>query len=60
MKKIHVIVQKKDIVSALESLRESGSVHVEHEELLTGYQLEDSRTAPYRLKAGCSPGMMRA
>jgi len=43
MKKIHVIVQKKDIVSALESLRESGSVHVEHEESLTGYQLEEQR-----------------
>jgi len=43
MKKIHVIVQKKNIVSALESLRESGSVHVEHEELLTGHQLEERR-----------------
>jgi len=43
MKKIYVIVQKKDIVSALESLRESGSVHVEHEEPLTGYQLEERR-----------------
>ncbi len=43
MKKIHVIVQKKDIVSALESLRELGSVHVEHQEDLTGYQLEKRR-----------------
>jgi len=43
MKKIHIIVQKKNIVSALESLRESGSVHVEHEEPLTGYQLEKRR-----------------
>ncbi len=43
MKKIHVIVQKKDIVSALESLRELGSVHVEHQEELSGYQLEERR-----------------
>lgn len=43
MKKLHVIVQKKDIVSALESLRELGSVHVEHQEELSGYQLEERR-----------------
>lgn len=43
MKKLHVVVQKKDIVSALESLRELGSVHVEHQEPLTGYQLEERR-----------------
>ena len=43
MKKIHMIVQKKDMVSALESLRELGSVHVEHQELLTGSLLEDRR-----------------
>jgi len=43
MKKIHVVVQKKDIISVLESLRELGSVHVEHQEPLTGYQLEERR-----------------
>jgi len=43
MKKIHVIVQKKDIVSAVESLREFGSIHVEHEEPLTGSQLGERR-----------------
>lgn len=43
MKKLHVIVQKKDIVSALEILRELGSVHVEHQEALSGYQLEERR-----------------
>ena len=43
MKKLHLIVQKKDIVSALESLRELGSVHVEHQEELSGYQLEERR-----------------
>ena len=43
MKKLHVIVQKKDIVPALESLRELGSVHVEHQEELSGYQLEERR-----------------
>ena len=43
MKKIHMITQKKDIVPALESLRELGSVHVEHQELLKGYQLEERR-----------------
>ena len=43
MKKLHVIVQKKDIVPALSSLRELGSVHVEHQEELSGYQLEERR-----------------
>lgn len=43
MKKLHVIVQKKDIVPALASLRELGSVHVEHQEELSGYQLEERR-----------------
>lgn len=43
MKKLHVIVQKKDIVSVLEILRELGSVHVEHQEALSGYQLEERR-----------------
>lgn len=43
MKKIHVIVQKKDITPALESLRDLGSVHVEHQEALSGYQLEERR-----------------
>ncbi|MBI5150244.1 MAG: hypothetical protein HZA28_05690 [Candidatus Omnitrophica bacterium] len=43
MKKLHVIVQEKDIVSALESLRELGSIHVEHQEELSGYQLEERR-----------------
>ena len=43
MKKIHMIVQKKDSVRALESLRELGSVHVEHQELLTGPRLEERR-----------------
>jgi len=43
MKKIHVIVQKKGIVSALENLRDLGTVHVEHQEALTGYQLTERR-----------------
>lgn len=43
MKKLHVIVQKKDIVPALESLRDLGIVHVEHQEELSGYQLEERR-----------------
>ena len=43
MKKLHVMVQKKDIVSALEALRELGSVHIEHQEPLIGYQLEERR-----------------
>jgi len=43
MKKLHVIVQKKDIVPALSSLRDLGSVHVEHQEELSGYQLEERR-----------------
>ncbi len=43
MKKIHLIVQKKDSTSALEALREMGSVHVEHQEELTGQQLEARR-----------------
>jgi V/A-type H+-transporting ATPase subunit I len=43
MKKIHVIVLKKDIVPALEILRDLGTVHVEHQEELSGYQLEERR-----------------
>ncbi len=43
MKKIHLIVQKKDIVCALESLRDLATVHVEHQEELSGYQLEERR-----------------
>ncbi len=34
MKKIHLIVQKKDTVSALDELRGLGAVHVEHQEEL--------------------------
>ncbi len=52
MKKIHVIVQKKDIASALESLRGLGSVHVEHQEDLTGDQLEERREEIEALKQG--------
>ncbi|VAX38034.1 hypothetical protein MNBD_UNCLBAC01-732, partial [hydrothermal vent metagenome] len=43
MKKVHVVVQKKDIVAALENLRDLGTVHVEHQEALTGYQLTERR-----------------
>lgn len=43
MKKIHLIVQKKDIISALEELRNLGTVHVEPQEELSGYQLEERR-----------------
>ena len=43
MKKIHLIVQKKDIISALEELRSLGTVHVEPQEELSGYQLEERR-----------------
>ncbi len=43
MKKVHLIVQKKDIISALENLRDLGMVHVEHQEPLTGYQLAERR-----------------
>ena len=40
MKKIHIIVQAKDIVSALENLRQVGTVHVEHQENLAGEKIE--------------------
>ena len=43
MKKIHVVVLKKDIVPALETLRDLGTVHVEHQEELSGYQLQERR-----------------
>ena len=43
MKKIHVIALKKHIDAALSSLRALGSIHVEHQEPLTGYQLEERR-----------------
>ncbi len=50
MKKIHVIVLKKDIVPALEVLRDLGTVHVEHQEELSGYQLEERREEVAMLK----------
>src|SRR3989338_957806 len=50
MKKLHLIVQKKDITSALSSLRDLGSVHVEHQEELSGYQLEERREEVQILK----------
>ncbi len=43
MKKIHLVVQKKDKVSALRSLRKLGSMHVEHQKDLTGEQLDPRR-----------------
>lgn len=43
MKKIHLIVQKKDVVSALETVRDLGVVHVEHQDELTGFQLTERR-----------------
>ena len=43
MKKISVIVQKKDIDSALGQLRELGSVHVLHHEDLKGDELAQLR-----------------
>jgi len=43
MKKIYLIVQKKDTTSALESLRDLGMVHIEHQKPLTGYQLAEVR-----------------
>lgn len=50
MKKLHLIVQTKDIVCALESVRELGSVHVEHQEELSGYQLAQRREEVQILK----------
>lgn len=50
MKKIHVVVLKKDIVPALEILRDLGTVHVEHQEELSGYQLEERREEVAMLK----------
>ena len=43
MKKLHMIVQNKDIVAALESLRGLGSVHVEHQELPASERIEEHR-----------------
>ncbi len=50
MKKLHLIVQKKDIVPALSSLCDLGIVHVEHQEELSGYQLEERREEVAMLK----------
>jgi len=43
MKKVHVIMQKKDVVSALSVLGGLGLIHVEHQEELKGYQLNEFR-----------------
>lgn len=39
MKKIHLVVQKKDVLSTVENLRDIGVVHVQHQEALTSEQL---------------------
>ncbi|MCA9400105.1 MAG: hypothetical protein KC713_00640, partial [Candidatus Omnitrophica bacterium] len=41
MKKIYLVVQKKDMVSALEELRDLGVVHVEHQKDLISTQIAD-------------------
>ena len=43
MKKVHVVALQRDMGSVLESLRDLGVVHVEHQEPLTGYQLQERR-----------------
>lgn len=43
MKVIHLLVQTQDIPQALEQLRELGTVHIEPQEELTGYQLSERR-----------------
>lgn len=43
MKKIHVVILRKDWDAALNRLRDLGTVHVEHQDPLEGYQLEERR-----------------
>ncbi len=43
MKKIHLIVQKKDVESALERLADLGTVHVEHSQAPTGKTVAKAR-----------------
>ncbi len=43
MKKVHVVVRQKDVPMTVEGLQELGIVHVEHQEELSGYQLEERR-----------------
>ncbi len=50
MKKIHLIVQKKDESVALESLRDFGSLHVEHQAPLGGERLVELKEEVKRLE----------
>ena len=43
MKKIHLIVQKKDVASSLESLADLGLVHIEHCQIPEGKPVENAR-----------------
>lgn len=43
LKKIHLIMRKADVISALEGLRVLGCIHVEHQDPLTGFQLTERR-----------------
>ncbi|MCA9408026.1 MAG: hypothetical protein KC733_05015, partial [Candidatus Omnitrophica bacterium] len=43
MKKIHVIIQKKDELSAMEELRRFGAVHVDHQDELKNREIFELR-----------------
>lgn len=43
MKKIHLIVHKKDVVYALEEIRDLGILHVEHQDVISGNHLDERR-----------------
>jgi V/A-type H+-transporting ATPase subunit I len=43
MKKIHLVVQTRDIPDALGSLRDLEAVHIEHQDELTGFQITERR-----------------
>jgi V/A-type H+-transporting ATPase subunit I len=43
MKKIHLIAQKKDMISVLGTVQELGLIHVEHQDIIEGYQLQERR-----------------
>jgi len=60
MKKVFLILRKKDVVDALNCLRDLATVHVEHQEPLKGYQINEFREEDEALTEALRPLNERA
>jgi len=55
MQKVHLIVQKKDVVTALDTLSSLGVLHVVHQDPLIGYELNEFREEVEALSSALEP-----